>query len=368
MSFPNFTRDSRLLLIAPHPDDESLACSVVLQRAVRSGAAVRVIYATDGEDNPWPQRFLNRKWRLDNDDRLRWGKIRRTEALAALQVLGVPNRSARFLALPDQKLTSCLLRGCQPILGRLVNMVTEWQPTILMVPSVCDTHPDHNALAVISRFALNELTPSGNRISAWSYVVHGRSRVFFDRALAVRSSHSETLVKMNAICCHKTQLSLSKKRFLAFAERPEHFCDIALSDDCAVDGSIAGISREPGFLRIVFSSRDLRSKSPQFLICGHGKQGGVLGASLKLPARSSPVELFGCRATAGLGVGQYRGDRFEGELIVPIDMFSSADSLFIKLERRRWFFDEAGWTAVAPCRPHVAKTGDPIIEQPLAIR
>jgi LmbE family N-acetylglucosaminyl deacetylase len=53
------------MLIAAHPDDESLACSIVLQQAVGAGAAVRVIYATDGENNPWPQRAMERKWHLD---------------------------------------------------------------------------------------------------------------------------------------------------------------------------------------------------------------------------------------------------------------------------------------------------------------
>src|SRR5437764_1317989 len=54
---------SRLLLVAPHPDDESLACSVILQRAVRARAAIKVIYATDGDNNLWPQRMVQRKWR-----------------------------------------------------------------------------------------------------------------------------------------------------------------------------------------------------------------------------------------------------------------------------------------------------------------
>src|ERR1043166_1910175 len=73
---PAFTSRSRLLLFAPHPDDESLACSILLQRAVRAGAAVRVVYVTDGEDNPWPQRVLERKWRLNGTDRRRWGRLR----------------------------------------------------------------------------------------------------------------------------------------------------------------------------------------------------------------------------------------------------------------------------------------------------
>src|SRR2546430_3755034 len=115
MRAPTFTSKSRLMLIAPHPDDEALACSVILQRAVRAGAAVHVLYATDGEDNPWPQRVVERRWRLKAADRKRWGKLRRVEALAALGTLGVRPADARFLGLPDQRLTDLLITYCRSV-------------------------------------------------------------------------------------------------------------------------------------------------------------------------------------------------------------------------------------------------------------
>jgi hypothetical protein len=61
------------MMFAAHPHDESLACGIVLQQAVRAGAAIRIVYATDGDDNPWPQRVLERKWRLNASDRKRCG-------------------------------------------------------------------------------------------------------------------------------------------------------------------------------------------------------------------------------------------------------------------------------------------------------
>src|SRR4051812_37319644 len=100
-------------MIAPHPDDESLAAGVLLQKAVAAGAAVSVLYVTDGDDNPWPQRVLEKRWRLDADDRARWGKRRRAEAIAALEVLGLRAADARFLGLPDQGLTRALLHDCE---------------------------------------------------------------------------------------------------------------------------------------------------------------------------------------------------------------------------------------------------------------
>src|ERR1700720_1211960 len=131
MSNPAFDSDSRLMLIAPHPDDESVACGVVLQRAVRAGAAIRVIYITDGENNPWPQRVIESKWRLNAADRVRWGRIRRDEALAALRVLGVDPVAVHCIGLPDQKLTALLARDARFVLKRLALMINQWARLIL---------------------------------------------------------------------------------------------------------------------------------------------------------------------------------------------------------------------------------------------
>ena len=56
-------RESRLplektLIIAPHPDDESIAAAGLMQRALAAGGDVRVLFVTDGDNNPWPLRFL----------------------------------------------------------------------------------------------------------------------------------------------------------------------------------------------------------------------------------------------------------------------------------------------------------------------
>ena len=74
----------RVMVIAPHPDDDILAAGGLLQHALHLGGMVRVVYITDGENNPWPQRIIERRWRVTDADRERWGRRRPEEALAAL--------------------------------------------------------------------------------------------------------------------------------------------------------------------------------------------------------------------------------------------------------------------------------------------
>ena len=350
---PAFTSRSRLLLFAPHPDDESLACSILLQRAVRAGAAVRVVYVTDGDDNPWPQRVLERKWRLNDTDRRRWGRLRRTEALAALRVLGVNGSDVRFLALPDQKLTPLLMCNCQSAIARFGAIIADWKPTDLLVPSISDTHPDHSALAVMFRLALSESfsdSVATGQMAVWSYVVHGRGPAFFDCAETICQSRIEAAIKLRAIRCHKTQLKLSRKRFLGYAGRPERLVKLTARDKTVADGSITSVFRLPDSLRVEvrLSPKAMRMSEPALFVFGRDKAGAWRCVTLRVPARSSRIKVLDSASLDCIAEAQYSGNALAGELTIPISIFSSASAIFVKLERRSWFFDEAGWLELPP--------------------
>ncbi|HSS17127.1 MAG TPA: hypothetical protein VLQ29_09120 [Candidatus Dormibacteraeota bacterium] len=53
--------------------------------------------------------------------------------------------------------------------------------------------------------------------------------------------------------------------------------------------------------------------------------------------------MFDCLTHERLRAARYRGNAFAGEFAIPLDIFSPTYPLFAKLERRSWFFDEAGW-------------------------
>lgn len=338
------------MLIAPHPDDEALACSVILQKAVRVGAAIRVVYATAGENNPWPQRVLERKWRISALDREHWGKLRRDEALSALGVLNVDLADVQFLGLPDQGLTDLLTRDCRSCLQCFQKVIVDWAPTHILVPSTADIHPDHSALAVTLRLVLNELPWPGREMAVWSYVVHGRSAAFFNRATAIDQSPSEVATKLAAIGCHKTQLKLSRKRFFAYAQCPEHFLRLTDRESTTADGYMSTLSRRADMLelKLRLHFKPLAPFAPRLFILGRKLAGDVGCSTLRIPLRAAGATT----------------------LTLPTAMFSAKHALFVKLDRRRIFFDEAGWLEVPPVAD-LCRTAAPIgeVEEPLlAIR
>ena len=69
---------------------------------------------------------------------------------------------------------------------------------------------------------------------------------------------------------------------------------------------------------------------------------------MRVPARSSRVEMLDSVSLDYVAEVKYHGNAFAGQLTIPASIFSSASRIFVKLERRSWFFDEAGWLELPP--------------------
>ena len=345
------------MLIAPHPDDEALACSVVLQRALRMNVPTSVVYITDGDNNPWPQRVWEKKWRLNKSDRRRWGRLRRSEACAALRALGLGDEVAMFLGLPDQGMTDLLLRERDSILTRIDRVVRAWNPTDIVAPSVFDTHPDHSAVGVILGLVLPRAAAAGVVIRHWSYLVHGKSPAFSASAVSLAQSEMEAANKLRAILCHQTQTRLSRRRFLAYATLPERLG--GNGDGKAVDGPICSIRRQGLMIQLTLrlKLKPWFATDNQLLLIGRNGRGALSSCRISIPARSTQVEMVDVANGEFLGWARYTGNAFAGDMIIPTESFSPSENLFVKLDRGSWFFDEAGWMEVpaAAALPNISR-------------
>jgi len=350
MICPTFESDSRLMIFAPHPDDEVLGCGILLQRARTAGAATRVVYLTDGENNPWPQRFLERKWRLDARDRQRWGQLRRSECLAALQVLGHDPSTASFLAMPDQGLTALLIKGCTKTLARLTDSIVDWAPTHLFIPSATDIHPDHSAVAVMLSLVLQKLRNNGWPGLVWSYAVHRQSAAFCARACPLPQSAGETARKMQAVYCHQTQLKLSRRRFLAYAARRELWQYMRPGEAGTLEAPVRSILRNSGLLQVEIrlSIRGALLHDPIVFLLGQDELDNTRCVHLRVPEHPSQVATFDAATGHTAGPARYAGNGFSGQLFLSLNLFPQKHPLFLKLGRPRLFFDEAGWIEIPP--------------------
>jgi LmbE family N-acetylglucosaminyl deacetylase len=140
---------SRVLVVAPHPDDETIGCGGTIAQLAAKGAEVRVVVVTDGEGSL-----------LAGCGTADVGRLRRRRVTEACRRLGVSRLA--FLGLPDGGLPGCTTR----LVKLLAEHVEELLPDLLFAPWPLDDHPDHRAVAsCIARLDL----PASTQI--WTYEV-----------------------------------------------------------------------------------------------------------------------------------------------------------------------------------------------------
>jgi LmbE family N-acetylglucosaminyl deacetylase len=220
-SFPRLGPCDRVMVIAPHPDDEVIATGGMLALAASHGARVRVVYVTDGENNPWAQRAVEGRWHIGAADRARWGVRRRREAIGALAHLGLPPDATVFLGLPDQRVTDCLLTGGDRAVGCFAAVIETWRPTLLFLPSARDRHPDHSATALIADLALCRRADPPPRVLR--YIVHRPTPRWTVGSAAPALGAAECDAKRNAVLHHVSQLRLRRRFLMSFVHAPECF-------------------------------------------------------------------------------------------------------------------------------------------------
>jgi len=205
---------ARVLIIAPHPDDDVIGAGGLIQRVTARGGDLCVVFITAGENNPWPQRAMRRKWIITPDDRTTWGEMRRREASDSLTVLGARQSCAIFLDFPDQQIAALARRGDQRLPDTLRGIIRDYKPSLLITASAQDFHADHRAVAYFAHNAVRGVGDDAPEIM--TYVVHGDG-VPHRLHLTLDLTDVERERKRQAIECHASQLLLSRQRFLAYA-------------------------------------------------------------------------------------------------------------------------------------------------------
>lgn len=137
------------LVVAPHPDDETLGCggAIALLRAL--GYPVHVLVISDGTlSHPRSLKYPAARLRA----------LREAETLNALSTLGVDAADVTFLRLPDGSIPTSTSPGVRGAVMRCRTYLETWLPETIFLPWRFDPHPDHRATWHLIRTALLYLT------------------------------------------------------------------------------------------------------------------------------------------------------------------------------------------------------------------
>lgn len=198
-----YTPGGPLVVVAPHPDDETLGCGGLVALLARRGATIRTVFLTDGEASHRghpslaPSALAHR---------------RRAEALAALASLGIlePERSTLFLGGPDGRLDRLPAGEYLRLQRAITDVIRLIGPATVLAPYRLGGSTEHTAAYALTRAAC---AAAGGchlleyPIWAWwnpfrlrAQLAAGADNLRLPLDAAIRAT------KRRALACHRTQM------------------------------------------------------------------------------------------------------------------------------------------------------------------
>jgi LmbE family N-acetylglucosaminyl deacetylase len=263
-TFGQFDRNDVLLVVAPHPDDETLCCAGAIQSARAAGARVAVVWITSGDGYEFAASLVEHHFFNDAQDLRAFGEMRMQEAARAASVLGLGPAERFFLGYPDRGIEQLLhdyhdarfrsphthaaavpyaqaVRAGAAYTGadleQDLRMVFDHvQPTWVLAPTPLDAHPDHSATG---EFVIRLMSSRGTLARLRLWIVHGGFLWPWPRGLNIDAAlvpprraralpwqdfalpPMERSVKVRAIRVYETQLLLGESFLLSFARANE---------------------------------------------------------------------------------------------------------------------------------------------------
>src|SRR4051812_3700516 len=188
----------RVLILAPHPDDEIVACGIAASRAIASGARVFVLHLTTGV----PSEAAQWRWRRPRYPEL--VRRRQEEALAVARRLG-----AEIVGLRDteaRRLRFDLDAASADIEAAIARCGAE----AIWVPAFEGAHQDHDAANALAAPAS---AATAGAVPVWEFAAYNfaggrvRSNCFADQRggeITISGSAAETEAKRAALACYKS--------------------------------------------------------------------------------------------------------------------------------------------------------------------
>ena len=207
LPFANITtlvgQNSTALIVAPHPDDETLGCGGAIALLRQLGIVVKVVIVSDGtKSHPNSKTY----------PAIALKKLREQESLAALAILGVAPEAVTFFGMPDGAVPSFEGVGedeYQKAIALCQQYLQDIKPSIVFLPWRKDPHPDHRASWQLFVTAINSLNnpPRIIEYPIWDWDTEQRQD-FPESVTAWRLDISSVLeLKRQAIAKYQSQIS-----------------------------------------------------------------------------------------------------------------------------------------------------------------
>jgi LmbE family N-acetylglucosaminyl deacetylase len=272
-------QDDRILVLSPHPDDEAIALTGLIQRSLKAGSKIKIVYLTNGDYNELSYLFYKKKPAVSRERFVQIGQTRQREARDAMRSLGLKEDELIFLGYPDRFTETILIDFwdnnkpfrslitninkvpykdafspgapyvAESILKDLKRILSDYKPTKIFVSSLFDTNPDHRSLYLYLYLSLLDLENELSDPLVLSYLIHkkgwplpkgyradlsleppkgseNKSRIWEKFYL----TKEEREIKFKTLSFYESQLAFDKAYLLSFIRQNELFYSDPLID------------------------------------------------------------------------------------------------------------------------------------------
>lgn len=190
------------IVMAPHPDDETLGCGGTVALLRKLDFPVHFIFVSDGTmSHPNSKKFPGPKLR----------KLREKEAEKAVLTLGGKKECIEFLRIKDRSVPHADDAGFMEIVEKLSKTINDIKPDTIFVPWQNDPHPDHKATwKIVSEVRKHlEIKPRILQYPIWLWELGNPEDVtLIDRMRKFAVNIEETLpIKKQALNAHVSQVT-----------------------------------------------------------------------------------------------------------------------------------------------------------------
>ena len=270
----DFTKNDRVLVFAPHPDDEAIGACGAIQKALEQNAKVIVVCYTNGDNNEPAFIVYEKRITFKKGEFLHMGEVRRKETMRAMVSLGVKPEDIIFLGYPDfgtleiftkywgavvpyKSLFARVSKVSYPealsmnapyvgdnILKDIKKIILDFKPTKIFVSHPADVNRDHKALYLFLQVALWDLEGNIESPEIFPYIVHVVRWPIprgYHPELELKAPNSltnagikwrklelteeELKIKRNTISFYKSQIEYSPRYLFTFVRKNELFGD-----------------------------------------------------------------------------------------------------------------------------------------------
>lgn len=273
---PALRANDRLLVLAPHCDDETLGAGGTISEARRRGIPVRIVFLTNGDGSRSTQIAVDARQMRSTSFR-QLARLRQQEAIKAAAALGVDEKNVVFLGYPDGGTKELWLRHwtrdklyrspytradhapypnartknaayCgEQVVADVKGALRDFRPTVVITTHPADTHPDHQAAYEFARAALEQVQQANkdtqsNPTKLFTFIVHhglwpapygyNPQAALAPPAVLVKTGSiwmqeeldsTSRKAKKSALECYPSQLAFTPRYLRSFLRRNELF-------------------------------------------------------------------------------------------------------------------------------------------------